>query len=169
MKMGNENILDDDINYKSNEELPVKHTPENDMECIQSPTIAGIQQILEQISELQVEERKERRESERRIMAILEKLADQAVRITHLESSSKETHEDVDILYDRQRDLEKKVLEGDPRLNKLDTFYSMTTNKFALSLYILFLTFISVDILVNLSEHGHKIVGVFDKIFSYIK
>lgn len=125
--------------------------------CEQEPTIKHINHTLERIDGALEEDRKDRKESEQRLMTVLEKLANQGARIDHLEATVEDNHKDINVLYERVRDIELVEASNGPatrqrfettletlatkmdhvvvRLDKLLNFYRLTTGKYAMWLY----------------------------------
>jgi hypothetical protein len=135
-------------------------------DCAQASTIGSIQQLLEQLSTLQLEERQERREAEKRIISALEKIADQGARIAHLECVDTELKQNVDTLYDRQRELEKCQLEEDPRMTAMYTFYQITTNKYALGAGIILLSLLLIGTLNDMVYHTVLFNSIITKLYT---
>lgn len=125
--------------------------------CEQEPIIKNIHKTLERMDNALEGDRKERRASEHRLMDVLEKLANQGARIDNLEESVEDNHKDINILYERLRDVELVEAANGPatrqrldntletltgklddvgkRLDKLLGFYRLTTGKYAMWLY----------------------------------
>lgn len=86
--------------------------------CAQEATINNIGKTLERMMDMQVEERGERRESEARLIAALEKVADQGARIEHLENRAGEHYVDMDSLFSRVRDVELTLSSNSPAVRQ---------------------------------------------------
>ena len=121
----------------------------HDIECSQVYTISRMENILEQMSSVQLEDRRERREHEGRIMDILERVADQGARLNSSEKRQDEFQEELNSLYGVTRGLEKE----DPRLTQIYLLYSLTTAKPALYCYIVLLGLLAVNTGISIVEH----------------
>lgn len=97
-------------------------------ECMQEDNIANINDTLKQMMKLQAEERLERRESEKRLIAALEKVADQGARIDHLETHTERNVNDMENLFNRVRDVELTLASNSPATRKAqeDAIYKLT-------------------------------------------
>ena len=135
-------------------------------ECIQVGTLNSIQQLIKQLSEFQMEERQERRDSEKRIADALEKIADQNARIVNLENADTSNKKEVNLLYGLHRELETKVIAGDPRLDAINTFYQLTTNKYAIGTYSILLFLILSDTISNLMNPESFITTIVKNVFN---
>jgi hypothetical protein len=128
------------------------------LDCTQVETIQGMRDLLMQMSELQLEERQERRAYEKRLMDILEKLADQGARLSNTEGRAKENHEDLNHVADKVRALELAEREDDPRIQEMHTFYRITTNKYALYCYGTIFGISLLDFITNMIYHREGII-----------
>lgn len=137
-------------------------------ECAQAGTINSIQQLLEQLSALHLEERQERRESEKRIIVALEKVADQGARITNLESADIEIKKDVNLLYGIQREVEKEVKVEDPRLNTLYTFYQLTTSKCTIAVSVILLGLLLIGTINDIVYHTSLFSTLVSKLINFL-
>jgi len=122
--------------------------------CGQIGNIHNISETLNHMMQMQIDDRKERRESEARMIATLEKVADQGARIDHIEDTQERSINDMEKFYERVRDLElnqaangsnfrervdesfRKVNESflsiELKLKKLNTILAVTTSKYVL-------------------------------------
>ena len=107
--------------------------------CTQETNITNIHHVLERMEDAQAEDRRERREFERQIMSILEKVADQGARINHLEDHSEILAEDVKLNGDKTHALELTITQ-------LTNFYSIVWSKPAKYVYTSF--FIAMNLLI---------------------
>jgi septal ring factor EnvC (AmiA/AmiB activator) len=114
--------------------------------------------LLMQMSELQMEERQERREYEKRIMSILEKLADQGARLTNTEAREDENHTDINNIAEKIRTLELANQTEDVRVQTMYTFYQMTTNKYAVYCLVAVGGIILMNTITNCIYHGDGIL-----------
>ena len=142
--------------------------------CEQQPNIENIHKTLERMEQSHETERIERRESEHRLMTILEKLADQGARIDHLEEHSERTYTDVEEMYKRIRDVEMNDASSGPsreritdalekiehtldlvtkRLDKLFMFFKWTTHKYAIASYLVLIVMVAAGSLMDLMYH----------------
>lgn len=141
----------------------------NIQDCAQAGTINSIFQVLEQLSLSHLEEKQERRESEKRIITALEKVADQGARIANLESMDVELKHDINVLYGIQREQDKNIKTEDPRIPLLFTFYQLTTNKYAVAMGVVLLSLILIGSLNDLVYHSTLFTNLTTKLLGLLK
>lgn len=146
-----------------------KYHHTNVTECAQAGTITSIFQILEQMADAAAEERQERRESEKRIISALEKVADQGARIANLESADFEVKRDINLLYGIQRELDTIVKTEDPRISALYTFYKLTANKVTITVGLILLGLFLIGTLNDLVYHTSLFSNLTSKLISILK
>lgn len=143
--------------------------------CDQQYNFVNINNTLIRMEQAQDEDRRERRESEKRLMNILEKLADQGARVGNLEEHAELYYRELNEVATRVRDVELNQAAHGPtalarfsgildeitrqqdsmskRVEKLVTSYKLATGKYALWAYGVLVSLTLFGFVSDLTNH----------------
>lgn len=122
--------------------------------CDQVENIRHMRSTLERIEKAQELDRVDRKESERYLISVLEKVADQGARINYLETTMTDNNKDLD-----------KLIED---VNKFNHLYSILTNKHTKYLVSCLCGCTILNFVLNILDHSGLILGwvkIFFKIY----
>lgn len=159
--------------------------------CNQESTIKAIHKTLDRMDRAMEQDRLDRKEYEKQMTEILQKLTDNTTRIAHIEEHIEFSMQDNKQINERLRDLELEYAHADgpaarqrlsttiqeavdrmegvgekvdrvsKKLDKLDRFYNITTHKYALMVYAAVLGMIVSGTLLDFVYHKETIMGIY--------
>lgn len=151
--------------------------------CEQANNIENINKVLVRMEEATLEDRRERRESEKQMMELLQKVADQSARINHLEQQGEHRAHESEILFERMREAELTLASNSPafrqqtrdklnemedrigvllkRMDKVCRIIGFMSHKYMVAVYACFIVFVLAGTLTDFLCHFDTITKIF--------